>query len=106
MSSTTSSNSFVRSKYDDKVGSGGITALSKNNFVASSPLWNNGAATTAGAVTCGNGASGSAWSGHQKLDSGIKCKWVQQVVKRGQGYEYGTAEIYRGLQDGSDPVGD
>ena len=60
MSSTTSSNSFVRSKYDDKVVSGGITALSKNNFVASSPLWNNGAATTAGAVTCGNGASGSA----------------------------------------------
>ena len=60
MSSTTSSKSFVRSKYDDKVGSGGITALSNNNFVASSPLWNNGAATTAGAVTCGNGASGSA----------------------------------------------
>ena len=46
------------------------------------------------------------WSGHQKLDSGIKCKWVQQVVKRKQGHEYGTAEIYRGLQDGSDPVGD
>ena len=56
----TSSNSFVGSDTNDKVGSGGITVLSNNNFVVSSPLWNNGAATTAGAATWGNGASGSA----------------------------------------------
>ena len=55
----TSSNSFVGSTTNDKVGSGGITVLSNNNFVVSSPLWNNGAATTAGAVTWGSGASGS-----------------------------------------------
>ena len=36
----------------------GITALSNGNYVVSSPGWDNGAATDAGAVTFGNGVTG------------------------------------------------
>jgi hypothetical protein len=55
-----SSNSLVGSSVNDSIGSGGITILNNGNYVAISPLWNNGAATDAGAVTWGNGTSGVA----------------------------------------------
>ena len=51
-------NSLVGSKTNDGVGSGGVTALSNGNFVVSSPSWANGAATDAGALTWGSGATG------------------------------------------------
>ena len=54
-----SSNSLVGSTAGDEVGWGGVVALTNNNYVVSSPLWNNGAATSAGAATWGNGASGT-----------------------------------------------
>ncbi|OWK47467.1 beta strand repeat-containing protein [Fimbriiglobus ruber] len=47
-------NSLVGSQADDKVGSGGITALGNGNYLVVSPLWANGSSTTAGAVTFAN----------------------------------------------------
>ena len=52
------SNSLVGSQAGDVVGSSGITALSKGNYVVDSPYWANGTATHAGAVTWGSGTSG------------------------------------------------
>ena len=43
----------------DLVGSGGTTALSNGNYVVSSPFLNVGLARRAGAVTWGNGVTGS-----------------------------------------------
>jgi hypothetical protein len=40
------------------VGSSGVTALTNGNYVVSSPSWNNGAASSAGAVTWGSGSTG------------------------------------------------
>ncbi len=51
-------NSLVGSTANDGVGSGGVLALSDGNYVVSSPNWNNGAATGAGAVTWGSGTTG------------------------------------------------
>ncbi len=48
-------NSLVGSKTGDQVGS--ITALPNGNYVVSSPLWNNGSLTNAGAVTWRSGLS-------------------------------------------------
>jgi hypothetical protein len=53
-----SSNSLVGSTADDLVGGYGITALSNGNYVVSSPYWDNGAATDAGAVTWVSGTTG------------------------------------------------
>ena len=53
-------NSLVGSSANDFVGLGGITALSNGNYVVTSSLWNNAAATQAGAVTWANGLTGSA----------------------------------------------
>ena len=58
MGVVSTANSLVGSGTDDKVGSGYVTALSNGNFVVSSPKWDNGAATNAGAVTWGNGTTG------------------------------------------------
>ena len=52
--------SLTGASANDQVSSGGITALSNGNYVVSSPDWNNGAATQAGAVTWGSGTSGVA----------------------------------------------
>ena len=52
------SNSLVGSTSDDQVGYGGVVALSNGNYVVSSPYWDNGAATDAGAVTWGSGTTG------------------------------------------------
>jgi hypothetical protein len=43
---------------NDRVGSGGIVALSSGNFVVSSPMWNQSGQTAAGAVTFGSGWTG------------------------------------------------
>jgi hypothetical protein len=54
-------NSLVGSTTDDHVGSApinSITELANGNFVVSSPFWDNGAATDAGAVTWGSGTTG------------------------------------------------
>ena len=49
---------LVGSRANDTVGDGGATALSNGNFVIRSVLWDNGAATNAGAVTFGSGTTG------------------------------------------------
>jgi len=54
----TTGNSLVGSTNGDQVGSGGVTALSNGNYVVSSPFWQNGGAAV-GAVTLGNGTSGT-----------------------------------------------
>lgn len=42
----------------DRVGFNGVVALANGHFVVRSSLWNNGANSSAGAVTWGNGGSG------------------------------------------------
>ena len=51
-------NSLVGSFTNDLVGVNGLTALPNGNYVVSSPNWDNGAASNAGAVTWCNGATG------------------------------------------------
>ncbi len=53
------SNSLVGAATGDEIGSDGITVLSNGNYVVSSPLWDNGLITDAGAVTWGDGFSGT-----------------------------------------------
>lgn len=53
-------NSLVGSTASDAVGSGGILALSNNNYVVRSQFWDNAGVANAGAVTWGNGSSGTA----------------------------------------------
>lgn len=53
-----SSNSLVGSMSGDNVGINSVTILSNSNYVVVSPVWDNGLATDAGAVTWGNGNSG------------------------------------------------
>jgi len=60
-------NSLVGSSNWDAVGSAflsqgrlAVLPLSNGNYVITSPLWDNGVLTNAGAVTWGNGSSGSA----------------------------------------------
>ena len=53
-------NSLVGAAAGDQVSSGGVVALTNGNYVVSSPVWSNGTALNAGAVTWGNGASGLA----------------------------------------------
>jgi hypothetical protein len=55
-----STNSLVGSVAGDQAGSDGVVALSNGNYVVSSPGWSNGGSiTSAGAVTWGDGASGT-----------------------------------------------
>ncbi|OIQ96540.1 heme/hemopexin-binding protein precursor [mine drainage metagenome] len=53
-----SGNSLVGSTLNDKVGNGGITALSTGSYVVNSPNWSNGGNANAGAVTFGSGTTG------------------------------------------------
>jgi hypothetical protein len=52
-----SANSLVGSLANDRVGQGGVTALTNDNYVVESPRW-NGAGANSGAVTWGNGTTG------------------------------------------------
>ncbi len=54
------SNSLYGSTANDRVGGGGVTALSNGNYVVDSYAWSNGATSQVGAVTWVNGASGLA----------------------------------------------
>jgi Repeat of unknown function (DUF5650) len=51
-------NSLVGSNTNDRVGDGGVTALSNGNYVVSSPDWKNGAVDNVGAVTLASGVTG------------------------------------------------
>lgn len=55
-------NSLVGSAAGDRIGGGlgAVTALPNGNYVIRSPLWDDGAAANAGAVTWGDGFSGTA----------------------------------------------
>lgn len=54
----TVNNSLVGASTGDNIGSGGVVALTNGNYVVSSPNWQN-AGNLVGAVTLGNGASGT-----------------------------------------------
>ncbi len=54
------SNSLVGSTTSDSVGGTGITVLSNGNYLVRSAVWDNGAASNAGAVTFGSGMTGVA----------------------------------------------
>ena len=49
---------LIGSSVNDHVGSGGVTVLSNGNYVIRSTLWNNNAATGAGAVTWASASTG------------------------------------------------
>jgi hypothetical protein len=51
-------NSLVGGTADDRIGAG-VRALSNDNYVVYSAVWDNGSAQSAGAVTWGNGATGT-----------------------------------------------
>ena len=51
-------NSLVGTTSNDRVGIDGVTALTNGNYVVRSSEWNNGAASFAGALTFGSGATG------------------------------------------------
>lgn len=61
-----SSNSLVGTRRDDRISSGGVTALNNGNYVVSSPWWSNtrvlnnvtSPVSGAGAATWGSGSSG------------------------------------------------
>lgn len=52
-------NSLVGTATNDLVGFQGVVALSNGNYTVASGYWDNGALTDAGAVTWGNGTSGT-----------------------------------------------
>jgi len=54
-----SANSLVGTHNDDHVGSGGITALVNGHYVVASPDWDNDSWQDEGAVTWGNGTTGT-----------------------------------------------
>ena len=54
----TTANSLVGTTTGDQVSSNGVTALTNGNYVVTSYLWNNGAATRAGVATWGSGTAG------------------------------------------------
>ena len=51
-------NSLVGSTVNDRVGGGGVVALTNGNYVVSSRNWDNGAIVDAGAITFGSGVGG------------------------------------------------
>jgi hypothetical protein len=51
-------NSLVGSHIGDRVGNGGVTALTNNNYVVTSPGWDNDTTLYVGAVTWGDGTTG------------------------------------------------
>ena len=53
-----SANSLIGSAFNDSVGSIAVATLSNGNYVALSPLWDNGTVTNAGAATWGSGTAG------------------------------------------------
>ncbi|MEX8499732.1 YDG domain-containing protein [Leptothrix ochracea] len=50
-------NSMVGSTANDRVGSGGVTALNNGNYVVASPFWSSTTVPELGAVTWANGAA-------------------------------------------------
>jgi hypothetical protein len=52
-------NSLVGTKQDDKIGSGGVFALTNGNYVITSPEWDNLGFVQVGAVTWGSGTGGT-----------------------------------------------
>ncbi len=71
-------NSLVGSTAGDYVGTGSVAALSNGNYVVSSDWWNNGAATSAGAVTWGNGTTGV--KGAVSAANSLVGSWSNDVV--------------------------
>jgi len=55
----TTANSLVGSQPNDQLGSGRVTALASGNYVVASPFWDNGSTADVGAVTLGNGLTGT-----------------------------------------------
>jgi len=55
----TLANSLTGSTQGDRVGGGGIVALTNGNYAVSSPLWDAPGVVDAGAVTWGNGGTGT-----------------------------------------------
>lgn len=51
-------NSLVGASANDQVGSGGLVKLANGSYLVRSPLWDNGAAADAGAITWGDGSTG------------------------------------------------
>ena len=86
----TASNSLVGTTGNDHIGDLGVTVLSNGNYVVRSPYWSNVAtATSVGAVTWGNGTTGS--SGAINAANSLvgttsnrrhRCRWRHCAVER------------------------
>lgn len=71
---------------NDWIGDRGVTALPSGYFVVSSPMWDNGAAMDAGAVTWGSPAQGSAVSEECLHDVEAERPHVSHSADRVMGY--------------------
>lgn len=89
-------NSLVGSTAYDQVGNGGITELGNFNYAVSSYLWNNGAATAAGAVTWSNSLGttvGAVSAANSLVGSAANENLGSYVVALKQGANLGNAYV-------------
>ncbi len=64
-------NSLVGTQAGDRVGSGGVTALSNGHYVVNSPEWSNDSAARAGAATWRNGVDDAGMAGAVSRDNSL-----------------------------------
>ena len=88
-------NSLVGTKRGDHIGSDGVVALTNGNYVVSSSGWDNGAIIDAGAVTFGNGTTGS--SGQVSSTNSLVGSTTDDQV----GYQYLTTPSVTALANGN-----
>ncbi|MAX40074.1 MAG: hypothetical protein CME33_26330, partial [Gimesia sp.] len=88
-------NSLVGTKWNDKVGAGGVTSLANGNYVVSSPDWDNDTIANAGAVTFGEGTTGS--SGLVSTTNSLVGSTVDDRV----GYYYSDVSVVTALSNGN-----
>ncbi|MEQ8854591.1 hypothetical protein [Gimesia sp.] len=88
-------NSLVGTKRGDHIGSDGVVALTNGNYVVSSSGWDNGAIIDAGAVTFGNGTTGS--SGQVSSTNSL----VGSTTDDQLGYHYYSGHSVTALANGN-----
>jgi filamentous hemagglutinin family protein len=93
--SISSANSIVGSSTEDWVGYYGVAALDNGNYLVFSPWWDNGGVTDTGAVTWGNGATGT--SGEISATNSLVGSTAYDTI----GYVGFSYEAYTSLTNGN-----
>jgi hypothetical protein len=88
-------NSLVGIQAGDRIGSDGVVALTNGNYVVSSSDWDNGAIIDAGAVTFGDGTTGS--SGLVSSTNSLVGSMTDDQV----GYQYYSVPTVTALANGN-----